>query len=103
MLRKHRPGVVEAFADAGPAIAAILGKAPAVSRQGFRQGSVNQFKITVDKEFIHLTRPMSFSVLAAGVHRRGVRAVCPLFSVRVFHNKDGNFAENSPTRSPDAR
>lgn len=29
--------------------------------------------------------------------------MCPLFSVRVFHNKNGNFAENSPTRSPDAR
>ena len=29
--------------------------------------------------------------------------MCPLFSVRDFHSKDGNFAENSPTRSPDAR
>ena len=45
MLRKHQPGVVEAFADAGPAIAAILGKAPAVSQQGFQQQrSVNKFR-----------------------------------------------------------
>lgn len=52
MLRKHRPGVVEAFADADLTAAAILGKVPAVSQQGFQQRSVNKFKNTIGKEFI---------------------------------------------------
>lgn len=30
MLGRNRPGVVEAFADGGPVVAAILGMAPAV-------------------------------------------------------------------------
>lgn len=52
MLRKHRPEVVEAYADAGPAVVAILGKAPAVSQQRFQQRSVNKFKIILDKESV---------------------------------------------------
>lgn len=49
---------------------------------------------------IQLTNATSLSVLAAGVQRRGTRLLC--FGPD-FHSKEGSLAENSLTRSPEAR
>lgn len=47
-----------------------------------------------------LTRLTSFSVLVTCAHLRGVRRGVPVWAL---HNSEGSFAENSDTKSPEAR